>query len=257
MLIKAKTLTGFHLEATDGEIGKVQEFYFDDRHWAIRYLVAETGGWLKERSVLISPYSLRNIDSEKETISVDLNQQQIKDSPAPNSDRPISRRDEKELSVFYGWPPYWSGPFMWGAFPYILKTEDSMVSQEDTPDEPDFHLHSTDDVRGSVIEATDGDIGSLNSFIIDDKTWAIRYIVVDTGNWWPGKMVLISPRWISGLSWLDKKVSVQMSREKIQHAPEYTDDFLITRNFETTLFGYYDLDGYWVEEELDDPVSVR
>jgi hypothetical protein len=108
-----------------------------------------------------------------------------------------------------------------------------------------------------VIEATDGDIGSLNSFIIDDKTWAIRYIVVGTGNWWPGKMVLISPRWISGMSWLDKKVSVQMTREKIQHAPEYTDEFLITRNFETTLFGYYDLDGYWVEEELDDPVSVR
>ena len=70
----------------------------------------------------------------------------------------------------------------------------------------DSHLRSTEAVSGYHMEATDGEIGHLDGFIIDDEAWTIRYIEVATRNWWPGKKVLVSPAWIEGVSWPDSKV---------------------------------------------------
>jgi hypothetical protein len=112
----------------------------------------------------------------------------------------------------------------------------------------DTHLRSTREVTSYHLHALDGEIGHVDDFIIDDDTWAIRYLVVATKNWWPGKKVLISPRWIESVSWDDRKVVIGLSRETIKAAPEYTDESLLTRDYETGLHRYYDREGYWVDE---------
>ncbi|MEP6704398.1 MAG: PRC-barrel domain-containing protein, partial [Acidobacteriota bacterium] len=98
------------------------------------------------------------------------------------------------------------------------------------------------------IQGTDGEIGHVEDFVIDDETWAIRYLVIDTRNWWPGKKVLISTKWIESVSWSDSKVFVSLTKEAIKKSPEYTDESLLTRDYENALHGHYDRSGYWVDE---------
>jgi len=249
MLNTAKTLTGYKLDSLDGEIGKVKEFYFDDRHWAIRYLVANTGNWLTGRHVLISPHALVAAIKEEKHIAIDLTRKQIEESPSLNSDKPVSRQFEEAYYGYYGWPMYWSGPNMWGAYPYIVRDREKRKEPNQGEKSWDAHLRSTDAVRGYHIQATDGEIGHVEDFIIDDETWAIRYLVIDTRNWWPGKKVLVSPHWIERVSWNESKVFVKLTRESIKQSPEYTEASLITRDYETGLFGHYQLEGYWITSE--------
>lgn len=251
MLIKAKTLTGYKLNGLDGEIGKVDEFYFDDRHWAVRYLVVDTGNWLVGRQVLISPYALVAVNKEEQQVSIALTKKQIEDSPSLDTAKPVSRQFEESYFGFYGWPAYWSGPYMWGPYPYIVR--DPGQEREPTNAEKawDPHLRSTGDVTGHHVHATDGGIGHVDDFVIDDETWAIRYLVIDTRNWWPGKQVLLSPKWIERVSWEESKIFVNLPREAIKQSPGYTEEFLITRDYEAGLHRHYDRPGYWDEEPVD------
>jgi len=252
MLNKAKTLKGYKLDSLDGEFGEVREFYFDDLHWTIRYLVADTGSWLFGRRVLISPYVLVAAIQEEHHIAIDLTKKQIEDSPSLNSDKPVSRQFEMDYAGYYGWPSYWGGPATWGAFPTPVRGQGPwavpVVDEEDTSDS---HLRSTHEVAGYRIHATDGEIGHVEDFIIDDETWAIRYLVVDTRNWWPGKKVLVSPQWIERVSWSESKVFVNLSRDAIKQSPEYTEESLITRDYETALHRHYQIDGYWHDGDTD------
>lgn len=246
MLCKAKTVKGYRLEGYDGEVGKVMEFYFDDRHWTIRYLVADTGRWLTDRQVLISPYALVDISRAERHITVNLTKKQIEESPPLSSDKPVSRQFEEEYYGYYEWPMYWAGPFMWGAYPYIVRNGNTL--RESTPDEApgDPHLRSTQEVSGYSIHATDGDFGYVEDFIIDDETWAIRYLVVDTKNGWPGRKVLVSPQWIQRVSWSETKVFVNLPRDIIKGSPDYTSDSLISREYEQQLHRHYNRQGYWI-----------
>lgn len=248
MLIKAKTLKGYRLNSLDGEVGMVKEFYFDDQHWTVRYLVADTGNWLTGRQVLISPYALAAVNTAVHDITVDLTKQQIEGSPSIDSDKPVSRQFEENYYAYYGWPMYWSGPYMWGYCPYIVR--DHEKSNASAPDQKAWnpHLRSTHAVSGYYIHAADGEIGHVEDFVIDDKTWAIRYLIIDTRNWWPGKQVLISPRWITRVSWADSKIFVNLTRETIQQSPEYTEESLLTRHYETGLHRHYNREGYWDDE---------
>jgi hypothetical protein len=254
MLIKAKTLKGYTLESFDGDIGKVIEFYFDDQHWTIRYLVADTGDWLFDRKVLISPYALVDVSKEKQHIAVNLTKKQIEGSPPLNCDKPVSRQFEEQYYGYYEWPMYWAGPYMWGSYSDIVR--DSEKWKESTPGEKagDPHLRSTQEVSGYHIQGIDGGIGHVDDFIIDDETWAIRYLIVSTHNWLPGKKVLISPAWIERVSWSESKVFVNLSREEIKQAPEYADDSNLTRDYESGLHRHYDRQGYWVDINI---VSIR
>ena len=248
MLIKAKTLKGYKLDSLDGEFGEVQEFYFDDRHWTIRYLVANTGTWLTGRQVLISPHALVAAIKAEQHLAVDLTKKQIEGSPSLNSDKPVSRQFEESYYGYYGWPMYWSGPYMWGAYPYIPR--DRKAQKPTTPSGKawDAHLRSTDNVSGYEIQALDGEIGHVEDFVIDDETWAIRYLVVATRNWWPGKKVLVSPQWIERVSWDESKVFVNLSREAIKQSPEYTEASLLTRDYETGLHRHYNRKEYWIDQ---------
>ncbi len=250
MFIKAKTLEGYALHANDGEIGGVEEFYFDDRHWAVRYLVADTGSWLKGRQVLISPYALEGVNTKERHITVDLTKKQIENSPPLETDQPVSRQFEEDFHGFYGWPEYWGGPYMWGPFPAILRKRLERKTTNQGGKERNIHLHSTHDATGHYLQAEDGEIGHVADFIIDDENWAIRYLVVDTRNFLPGKKVLISPRWIERVSWSEAKVFVTLTRDAVKEAPEYTDESGITRDYEHRLHGHYSRRGYWVEDTV-------
>ena len=258
MLSKDKTLKSYKLESLDGEIGKVKEFYFDDRHWTIRYLVADTGHWLTGRQVLISPYALVAIVREEKHIAVELTKKQIEDSPSLNSDKPVSRQFEEIYHGHYNWPAYWSGPHQWGSSPHIerdrekWKTAASSSQQGENTSPRDPYLRSTHAVTGYHIDADDGEIGHVEDFIIDDETWAIRYLVINTHNFWPGRQVVISPQWIESVSWGQSKVFINLSRETIKGSPQYTEEFLLTRDYETELHRYYNHRGYWTDEVVSD-----
>ena len=263
-LSKAKTLKGYKMDSLDGEIGKVKEFYFDDKYWTIRYLVADSGNWLSGRQVLISPYALRAVNKEERNIAINLTKKQIEDSPSIDSDKPVSRQFEEDYHGYYGWPPYWGGTYMWGSYPYIMRDRDIVREREEKRREEkweesnaraiqaerekwDSHLRSTNAVSGYHIQASDGEIGHVEDFIVDEERWAIRYLIINAQNWWPGKMVLVSPQWIKSVSWDDSKVFVNLTREAIKQSPEYTKDSLLTRDYEIGLHKHYNRQGYWVE----------
>ena len=247
MLIKVKTLNGYKLHSLDGEIGTVKEFYFDDRHWTIRYLVADTDNWLAGK-VLISPYALvRVVESDKQ-LSVNLTKQQIENSPSLDSDKPVSRQFEDDYCDYYGWPTYWTGDSVWGNSTYLERDRSKWGGSTASVKAWDRHLRSTHEVTGYHFQALDGEIGHIEDFVLDDKTWTIRYLIVGTKNWWPGKSVLISPQWIERVSWSESKVFINLSREAIKRSPEYTPESLLTRDYEAGLHRHYGRKGYWYDE---------
>jgi hypothetical protein len=248
MLIKGKELKGYQLKSTDGTIGSAREFYFDDHYWSIRYLVAKTSGWLSNKKVLLSPYSVTAIDPVTETVSLALTKKQIEDSPSIDEDEPVSLQWENSYYDYYGYPAYWGGPFMWGYYPYPQRDSAKWSSWDMTRSPWDRHLRSTHQVTGYHIHASDGEIGHIEDFIIDEETWAIRYLVVATTNFWPGKKILVSPQWIASISWETQEVFSDLSRDKIKDSPAYDDASAITREDEVGLYGYYDRDGYWVAD---------
>ena len=248
MLIKAKALEGYSLKGLDGDIGSASEFFFDDRYWAIRYFVANTGTWLRDKKVLISPYSLIGVNASEDRVSVQLTKKQIEDCPSIDMDEPVSRQYEDSYNGYYGFPNYWGGPYMWGSNPYMVRDRSRWGVAASQAMGWDRHLRSTREVTGYHLHALDGEVGHVDDFIIDDDTWAIRYLVVATKNWWPGKKVLISPKWIESVSWEAREVVIGLSSETVKSAPEYTAESLLTRDYETVLYGHYNREGYWVEE---------
>jgi len=248
MLSKAKTLKGYKLNSLDGEIGRVKEFYFDDKHWTIRYLVADTGNWLTGRTVLISPYALNGVSESEEQISVDLTKRQIENSPSLDTHKPVSKQFEADYYGYYGWPTYWTGSNAWGDYPYIERNRDKWGQFNKGGKVWDRHLRSTHEVTGYHIQALDGELGHIGDFVVDDETWAIRYLIINTGNWWPGKKVLISPQWIERVSWSESLVAINLSRDAIKDAPEYTEAALLTRDVEIGLHHHYHRAGYWIDE---------
>jgi sporulation protein YlmC with PRC-barrel domain len=250
MLNQAKTLKGYKLHSLDGEIGKIKEFYFDDQYWTIRYLVADTGNWLMDRQVLISPHALVAVNKEEQNIVIDLTKKQIEGSPSLDSDKPVSRQFEEVYYSYYRWPTYWAGPYMWGYYPYIMRNPEKPKELIKAKKVWDPHLRSTHNVSGYHVQAPDGEVGHVEDFVIDDETWAIRYLVINTHNWGEGKKVLISPRWIERVSWPEEKVFVNLSRGTIKQSPEYREGAPLSRDYEADLHRHYNQQGYWVDESV-------
>jgi hypothetical protein len=247
MLIKAKALTDFRLDSLTGEVGRVPELYFDDKHWTIRYLVADTGDWLPGRKVLISPYALGAVSLDQRNIHVGLTKDQIEKSPALEEHKPVSRQFEELYYRYHDWPAYWSGPNPWGAFPYVETDRERWAKPARNEEPHEYHLRSTRDVSGHQVEASDGVLGHVDDFIVEDRTWAIRYLVVDTTDWWGGHKVLIAPRWIDRISWVENKVHIGMTRAAIQASPPYDPKALLHRDYEARLHRHYDRWTYWGE----------
>lgn len=230
-----KDLTGFTLAANDGEIGKLKEVFFDDQTWFVRYLVVRMGGGLSGREVLITPQSIRSVDEDGRRIVVDLNREQVENSPPVSSERPVSRHYEAQYHRYYGLDPYWvMAPF--GPPP----VPEPMPLPGEAPLEPEHpHLRSSDEVRGYHIATGDGDIGKVEDIIIDDSDWSIAYAAIDTRRWLPGRTVLISPAWIEAVDWPGKAITVDVDRAAIKNAPDYDASTVITPEYEAQLFAHY------------------
>jgi len=258
MLRRVSHLTASSVTAADGAIGNVTAAFFDDQSWAIRYLVVDTEKWLPAREVLISPYSisqpLPDLSDDK-NIHVRLTREQVKASPDIDTHQPVSRQHEREYSAYYTYPEYWDGGDMWGMGGLPL-----MATYPPSPEQiaaaetlrardlasADSHLRSSVKVVGYDIQATDDSIGHVADFVFDDRSWAIRYLIVDTRNWWPGgKKVLVPTHWIDSIDWATSSVHVGLTREGVKASPEYDETIEIDRAYETRLHTAYNRKSYW------------
>lgn len=241
MLRNTHDLENYSIKSTDGEIGQVKDFYLDDHTWVVRYLVVETGYWFASKKVLLSPVSIHHPNWADRTLSVSITREQVKNSPDVDTDQPISRQNEEQYIGYYGYGNYWVGTGLWGVGMYpsgmvagyvgdgIDRVEHEREREVDRHrsqtlaryQNDDPHLRSCKAVIGYHIKASDGEIGHVAGYLVDEKTWAVRYLVVDTSNWWMGHKVLIAPEWISGVQWSDKTVSVDLPREAVKAAPVY------------------------------------
>jgi sporulation protein YlmC with PRC-barrel domain len=226
MICNVKDLRGYAIRTTDGVLGTVDDFYFDDRDWGIRYLVVDTGRRRSGRKVLISASAIGSLDRTTQELSVSLTKTQVKDSPDIDTRRPVSRYETEDFGD-YGYPSYGNGAGLWGmgAYPGGLTTAGrieeelraSRTRAARTSD--DRHLRSSNAVTGYRVEATDGGIGHVEDLRVDDYTWAIRYLLVKTSNWWGGRRVLVATQRIEDVNWSKTTVSVDLTRQAIKDAP--------------------------------------
>jgi len=268
MLRSVKDLQNFAIGATDGQIGHVKDFYFDDHAWVIRYLEVEAGSWLSSRKVLISPISVRHSNWLERTFQLSISKEQVKNSPDIDTDMPVSRQNEEQYMGYFGYPYYWGGAGVWGdgLYPYAMvpgyagfgvdrvererEVEACLRAERARHRNDDPHLRSCKVVTGYHLQASDGEIGHVAGYLIDDETWAVRYIVVDTSNWWVGHKVLIAPEWITGVNWASETVSIDLSRESVKDAPAYDPDKAWGRELDRDLYGHYGRTGYWADNAV-------
>ena len=269
MLHSSAELEGFKIGATDGEVGKIRDFYFDDHSWVIRYLVVNTGAWLADRQVLISPFAIGEPDWEQNVLPVSITRQQVKDSPSIDTDKPVSRQHEVGYLGYYGYPLYWGGSGMWGGYGYpgammtglgyggtdaqYRRTEADTARRSYEEDivrreQQDPHLRSCSEVARYHIHASDGEIGHVDGFLVDARSWSIRYLVVNTSNWWIGHKMLVSPEWIKDVSWAAGTVNVDLTRAAVQSAPPYDPETQLDRIEEDSMYKHYGRTGYWSGE---------
>jgi len=268
MLRSMKDLQDYAIGASDGNIGHVKDFLFDDGDWVIRYLVVEAGTWLSSRQVLISPIAIDQPNWEKKILAASITREQVKNSPDIDTHKPVSRQHEISYLGYYGYPNYWGSVGLWGSgmYPYTLMPGSLMPGYAGNGGErsgfgdtdgsyerderarhrdDDPHLRSCKAVIGYHIHATDGEIGHVSDLLVDEQTWSIRYLVVDTSNWWVGHKVLISPQWIGEVRWIDESVSIDLGQQFVKDAPPYQSTEQLNREREISLYRHYDRLGYW------------
>lgn len=279
MLRSTKELESCAIGATDGPIGQVEDLYFDDDAWVLRYLVVDTGTWLSSRKVLISPMSVGKPDWEQRLLPVSISKEQVKNSPDIDTNKPVSRQHESDYLGYYGYPAYWGGVGLWGEGLYPAATlaatlaadapqsfndadmqrqraeEARQESERHRNDDP--HLRSCNAVVGYYIHATDGEVGHVEGFIVDDQTWAVRYLVVNTSNWWVGHPVLIAPQWITGVHWTDHTVSVNLTRDAVKSAPAYDSSAQLNREWEAGLYAHLERQAYWASRDDDASTQAK
>ncbi|MFT5699046.1 MAG: sporulation protein YlmC with PRC-barrel domain [Desulforhopalus sp.] len=246
-LKSVKEMQGYEMGAQDGKIGRCSDFLFDDSSWTVRYIVGDTHKWLPGRKVLISPIAVGTAEESTQSLSIGLTKEQIKDSPPLESNLPISRQYEIIFNQYHDWGNYWDGPLTWGnhPFPRLLQQTENL-HKEVAVVEDENHLRSTNEILSYSIQATDMNIGHVEDFIVDEETWAIRYLIIDTSNWLPGsRKVIISLDWVERVDWSDRSVEVSVPSEKIEKSPEYHSNITLDRGYETTLYDFYGLPYYW------------
>ncbi len=244
MLTPTKSLEGFEIRAPEGVIGTVDDLYFDDQQWHVRYLVIATGTWLNGRKVLISSAALAARQPAVRYFSVDLSFDHVRNGPDIDTAKPVSRQHEEQLHRHFAWPIYWGGPLVGGGLnPPVggpaaatasatgasrrpMAGQSGQVPGGDVPEawlEPgdDRFLRSAKAVRNYHIEASDGAVGHVEDLVVDERSWAVRYLLIDTRNWWPGKKVAMPPASISRVSWLESSVWVDLTRDAIKGAPAF------------------------------------
>jgi len=254
MLRSMKDIEGYILSARDGQIGRCKDFLFEDQAWVVRYIVADTHKWLPGRKVLISPLAVGDETASTRRLQVDLTKEEIKASPPIDRDAPVSRQYEIAYSNHYAWPYYWQGSALWGdhAYPRLMaklaETPRLTAAEANLPKEKDAepNLRSVKEVTGYHIQARDTRIGHLKDLIMDDQSWTVRYLVIDTSNWLPAsKKVLVASDWADLVDYRRRRVLVNLDSEQIEKSPEYDPSQPVNRELETSLYDFYGRPHYW------------
>jgi len=235
-----KDLNGYTVHAKDGNIGKVKDFYFDDRSWTLRYIVVDTGNWLTGRKVLLSPIAVNRPDWKQMIFPVNLTKEEIENSPGIEEHKPVSRQHEARLFQYFGWRPYWGSGLQAGAIPTPVP-----LPEEPEAEGKESNLRSSGEVIGYHIGATDGSIGHVEDIIIDDSSWRIHYLVVDTRNLLPGKKVILATDWIENVNWTEKIIKVGLLKDAVKNSPEFNPAFDLDKDFEGEVFEHYGKEKSW------------
>lgn len=248
MLTKLMNVIGFRIEATDGAIGEVHDFYFDEETWTIRYLVADTGRWLPGKRVLIAPDAFDELNWAVGRFPVKLTQDQVRNSPDIAEDVPVSRQWEKDLHSYYGWAPYWDlypvGHDPIPLFPPSPESDRPSVSSAREHGDP--HLRSMREVHGYDIAFSVGTAGQVEDFVAGTDGWKILYLRIDTGDWLPGRTVLLPVDLIKQVNWPSRHVVADLQRQRIEDAPALDPDAPINRDYETKLYEHFGRTPYWL-----------
>jgi hypothetical protein len=256
---------GCSIGATDGEVGEVEDLYFDDQQWTIRYLVVETGAWLDRRRVLLSPQTIGRPDWDRKLLPASITTEQVKDSPEIDPNKPVSRQQESLILSHYRYPCYWegAGPLTVGPNPTVQPPgsqfgwSDEHFSRaiaareqhtEHGAADAEQHLRSYNAVHHYSVRARDGDIGQVHGILFADDDWIIRYLIVQTGHWWLGHQILVAAQLIKEVSWLDSLFSVELTRQTLIDAPAYNPAEPLDRSQEIELFEYFGRAGYWHQD---------
>jgi hypothetical protein len=249
MLLKLKELNEYNVAASDAPAGELKDTYFDDVRWVVRYLIVDTRAWVRGREVLISPLAVTHLDPQRRRIDLSVTQKQVDESPSIESDKPVSRMMEAQINRYYGYPDYWAFGLnspMWGwADVPVLPAQDAVAATPADSGDPGTHLRSTREVIGYHIKAHDDTFGHVEDMLVDPETWAIRYLLIDTRNWWPGPPVLAGVEWASEIDWNTRTLAVDMDAERIKACPQLDPSSPITREYEMDLHKHYGRSGYW------------
>jgi len=243
MLRSIDSLKGYRLAAADGDIGHCRDFLFDDRDRAIRYMVADTGGWLSSRKVLISPLALLEPDWETRRFPVALTREEIERSPPLDAHAPVSREYEIAYHRHFALPFYWTGAELWGSYAdprgvvHPVPTETQQPLEDIEVEEG--HLRSCAEVEDYSIRANDGETEKIRDFIVDDSNWAIRFVVVDTRRWLPGGQVLVPAQQIEWIDWTEREVKCGLDVGQIKDSPPYDPAQPVNAEYERRLYDYY------------------
>jgi uncharacterized protein YrrD len=218
MLHLARKVCGAPVLATDGEIGTVEDFFFEEDRWTVRYLLVETGRWVSGKRVMVSPMSVA-VPWNRAGVRVTLTREQVWNSPQVEQ-QAFSREAEAELLRYYGYPIYWGAGGIWGAF----ENPGALLAQPMVPPPPEGpvvnveqqHLRSTNQSTGYHLHATDGEIGHVDDFVIGEESWRIRYLLVDTSNWIGGRSVVVLTETVTRIDKPRGLLHVDATREQIR-----------------------------------------
>jgi PRC-barrel domain len=232
MLFAVSGLEGCPIAASDGRIGAVKDFLFDDRSWQIRWVTVDTGDWLPGRKVLIHPSAIAPLKippkprlpmmspGDSLEVNVNLTRQQIEASPEAREDDPVSRDMTALLYDYYGWDPDWGGTNI-GESAIVAEAAERQAADIETGPEGESHLRSAAAVKGYHVHASDGELGHVENLLADDANWDIRYLVIATRSWWPGKIVQLAPYAVTDVDWLDRQVKLNVTRDQVRSAPAW------------------------------------
>lgn len=228
MLRSLLNLEGYGLEAKDGRIGTLRNFLFEDNNWNIRYLVVDTGSIFPGPKVLVSPRKIKEIDWPKRSIELDMDIDEIKESPSLDSKKPVSKEMAEEFRKNTAWPVFWIPVSSRESFvEEAASNEPVHLEDQSIPNEESNipHLRSLAEVAGYQIQAKDDTLGNIKDFIVEDGlNWEIKELVIYTRNWIPGKSVLVPASKVEKVLWREKKVYLDMTSEKIEGSKEYSSD---------------------------------
>jgi hypothetical protein len=231
MLRSLKALERYTVRATDGEVGSVANFLLDDGRWIVRYLILDPSASLEPRRILIPPVPAHQTARSARRFCLPLTMYRIKRAPAVDEDLPPSREHERNFYHHFGYPYYW-----------VL---DEPAPGEFTVLSDKVRLRSVKSIDGYCLHGSDAAVGHVSDVIIDDHDWEVRYLVVDTGAWWSGHKVLLSPHWASRIDWAGRKVHVDMPCAAIKDSPEWGTAEDLDRRFENGAHEYYGHPVYW------------